>query len=161
MTLLNRNTNLSTVASRGLMFTLIWWVLTDGAVDSWWFGVPAIIAALIISIKLVAPTHLIWYALVKFMPVFIARSWLGGVDVARRAFDPKLPIAPVLIHYTLQLPPGLSQVAVANTVSLLPGTLSTKLEGNCLSVHVLDGQSKYLEEIKLLERHVGRIFNVT
>lgn len=157
---LKRKSNWSALASRGLVFSLIWWVLTDGVASAWWLGVPAVVAALVISLVLVAPIHFNWLEVVRFVPVFVARSLLGAVDVARRAFDPQLPLAPEVIHYSLQLPPGFSQLAMANTVSLLPGTLSTRLEANQLSVHVLDAQGGYRAELELLEQHVGRMFGV-
>ena len=51
----------------------------------------------------------------------------GGVYVAWRAFDPRMPITPELIEYPLRLPPGLPRVILVNMVSLLPGTLSAEL----------------------------------
>ena len=32
----------ATLLSRGFVFALIWWILSDGAVASWLIGVPAV-----------------------------------------------------------------------------------------------------------------------
>ena len=81
--------------------------------------------------------------------------------MAWRAFHPRMPIAPDLIEYPLRLPPGLAQVFMANTVSLLPGTLSAALERSVLKVHVLDGRKDFLTELESLEQSVARMFGVS
>lgn len=151
----------SAIASRGGLFTVMWWILSDAAVLSWWIGVPAVLLAVITSMVLLPPGPFVWYAFLKFVPFFLVRSLLGGVDVAWRALHPDLPIAPDLIEYPLRLPPGLPQVFMANTVSLLPGTLSAELSANCLKVHVLDGGKDIQSELRLLEHHMARMFAIS
>jgi len=150
----------STLLSRGLLFALIWWILTDGVAASWLIGVPAVVLAVAASITLVPPVPMAWSEVLRFMPFFLRHSLLGGVDVARRAFQPSLPIDPDLIEYPLRLPPGLPQVFMANTVSLLPGTLCTALDHNVLKVHVLDRQTDFLAELQMVEQRVSRLFNL-
>ena len=158
MTSYKITTNGLSIVLRLATFLLIWWVLTDGMSSSWWFGVPAILLALITSIALVPPINLVWYECVRFIPFFLKNSLVGGVDVAWRAFSARLPIAPELIDYPLRLPPGLSQIFMANTVNLLPGTLSAALENNTLKVHVLDKQKDFLGELEAVEQQVARMF---
>lgn len=128
-------TNAISILLRLASFMLIWWILTNGETSSWWFGVPAILLALIASIILVPPLNLVWYECFRFIPFFLKNSLIGGIDVAWRAFHPRLPIAPELIEYSFKLPLGLSQVFMANTVNLLPGTLSAAIDNNILKVH--------------------------
>jgi len=151
----------STVASRCLLFLLLWWMLTDGNVQSWWIGLPAVTLAVIASVALLPPVPMVWRQLLKFTPFFLWRSLRGGADVAWRAFHPRMPIAPELIDYPLRLPPGLPQVFMANTVSLLPGTLSAALDLSVLKVHVLDRHRDILSEIKAVEQGVARLFGVS
>ena len=160
MTLMNARINWSTIVSRGVVFSLIWWSLADGAAPSWWIGVPAVLLALIASAVLLPPAPFIWYEFVRFVPFFLLRSLLGGADVAWRAFHPGMPIAPDLIAYPLRLPPGLPRVFMANTVSLLPGTLSAELGENGLTVHVLDKRKDFLSELEAVEHSVARMFGV-
>jgi len=142
-------------------FLLIWWVLTKGMISSWWFGLPAVLLALITSITLVPPMRLVWYECIKFVPFFLKNSLIGGIDVGWRAFHPQLPISPVLIEYPLRLPPGPSQVFMANAVNLLPGTLSAALDDNTLKVHVLDSQKNFISELEEVEHHIARIFGLS
>ena len=157
----NRKMSWPSIVARTSLFALIWWVLSDGATASWWIGAPAVLLAVIASVALVPPIPLVWSELLRFVPFFLQRSLLGGTDVAWRAFHPRLPIAPDLIEYPLQLPPGLPQVFMVNTVSLLPGTLSAALEHNVLKVHVLDRQKSIVTELKALEQIVTRMFDTS
>ena len=151
----------STIISRGGLFSLIWWVLTDGAATSWWIGVPAVLLAVAASAALLPPRPFVWYEFLRFVPFFLIRSLLGGVDVAWRAFHPAKPIAPDLIEYLIRLPPGLPQVFMANTISLLPGSLSAALDRGVLKVHVLDSRSDFLAELETMEQRVARMFGIS
>ncbi len=151
----------SSIVSRGFLFLLIWWILTDGAVQSWWIGLPAVLLAVIVSTAQLPPVPLVWHKLLWFVPSFLLRSLLGGMDVAWRAFHPRMPIAPDLIEYPLQLPPGLPQVFMTNTISLLPGTLSAELGQGILQIHVLDSQKDFLAEVKMVEHSVARMFDIS
>lgn len=151
----------STVASRGLLFSLVWWILTDGNVQSWWIGVPAVSFAVIASLALLPPVPLVWRGLLTFTPFFLWRSWQGGADVAWRAFHPGMPIFPAVIEYPLRLPPGLPQVILAYIVSLLPGTLSATLDGQALKIHVLDSREDFMTELRALEERVARMCGVS
>lgn len=148
------------VVSRVLLFSLLWWMLTDGDVQSWWIGVPAVSFAVIASVALLPPVPLVWQELFRFAPFFLRRSLQGGVDVAWRAFHPGMPIAPALIDYPLRLPAGLPRVILANIVSLLPGTLSATLDGQILKVHVLDSRGDFMTELNALEQRVARMCGV-
>ena len=148
------------IVSRTLIFFLIWWALTNGAIASLWIGVPAIIVAVVVSIRLLPHTTFNWYQFLFFIPFFLKHSLLGGIDVAWRAFHPRMPIAPDLIEYKMQLPQGLPQMFLAITVNLLPGTLSVTIKGNVLKTHVLDNQSDFLSEITAVEHWVMRIFSI-
>lgn len=144
--------------SRGLLFALIWALLTDGASASWWIGVPAILLALFVSLYLMPPVRFSSLAFFRFIPFFIVHSVFGGVDVARRVFHPGLPIDPARLEYALSLPPGAARVFIASVVNLLPGTLSIEFEADVLVLHVLDGKRSSLEELQAVERLIAEIF---
>jgi multicomponent Na+:H+ antiporter subunit E len=98
--------------------------------------------------------------LAAFLLYFIRTSILGGVDVARRALDPRLPIAPGYLQHRCRLPAGLPRTAFVGVVSLLPGTLSVELlDDGDLRVHALstDGVDAALRE---LETHLFRLFSL-
>ncbi len=153
--------NGASIATRLMLLAGIWWGLSGGALASWWIGLPAVLLATAASVALLPLMPVVWHELLRFIPFFLVRSLMGGVDVAWRAFHPGLPIAPALVDYQLQLPPGLPRVFMANSVSLLPGTLSAALDQSLLKVHLLDGRKDFLAELKALEQRVARLFGVS
>jgi len=152
------NTYLRTWLLRFVLFALIWWILTNGAIGSWPFGLPVVIFATLASVMLMPPLSWSLRGMVLFIPYFIWHSIRGGVDVAKRAMHPHLPISPGLFEYRFRLPPGLPRVFMANTVSLLPGTLSVELEEEILRIHVLDETGAIDEQLKVLENRLADIF---
>lgn len=137
---------------------LLWWVLTGGRASSWLIGVPTI--ALALWVMEAAPQTHPWRisiaGLLRFIPYFLLQSVRGGIDVARRAYSPALPLDPQIIAFSLNLPPGPAQIFFLNSVSLLPGTLSADLCGTTLKVHVLD--YKVDPQLDQLENRVARLF---
>jgi len=154
-------THLRSGCIRAVLFALMWWMLTDGATDSWLVGAPVILFATMVSLLLLPP--LLWSltGTVRFVPFFLWRSLYGGVDVAKRALHPRLPISPGLFNHPWRLPPGLPRVFMANTVSLLPGTLSLELGAHCLRVHVLDDRKDFLSELEKVEQKVAAMFGIS
>ena len=148
-------------AFRTLVFALLWWVLTQGAINSWLVGAPVVLLAVIASGWLLPAISWSLPGIVRFIPFFLWRSLYGGVDVARRALHPKLPISPGLFDYRWRLPPGLPRVFMANTVSLLPGTLSAELDEEYLCVHVLDQSGDFIPELSIVEERVASLFGLT
>ncbi|VAW72414.1 hypothetical protein MNBD_GAMMA14-1101 [hydrothermal vent metagenome] len=163
LTMLTRDsvmTPLRTGWLRAVLFVLLWWILTDGAMGSWLVGVPVILFSTWVSMMLLPPFSWSLTGIARFVPFFLWRSLRGGVDVARRALHPQLPISPGLFDYRFRLPPGPPRVFMANTVSLLPGTLSVGLDEEHLCVHVLDETGTFAEELKVLEMHVAGVFGL-
>jgi len=55
---------------RALLFTLIWWVLTDGAMNSWLVGAPVVLLSTIASIVLLPPFSWSLTGIIRFIPFF-------------------------------------------------------------------------------------------
>ena len=145
---------------RAVLFALMWWVLTDGAMDSWLVGVPVVLFSTLLSVVLLPPFSWSLTGIARFLPYFLWRSLYGGVDVARRALDPRLPISPGMYDHRWRLPPGLPRVFMANTVSLLPGTLSAELDEEHLRVHILDQTGVFTSELAMIEVRVAGLFGL-
>ena len=69
-----------------------------------------------------------------------------------------MPIDPHVIEYPLRLGQGLPLVFLANTVSLLPGTLSVALNSRFLNVHVLSRRRNLQSELEAIEERVAALF---
>ncbi|MEA3302987.1 MAG: Na+/H+ antiporter subunit E [Pseudomonadota bacterium] len=145
---------------RVLVFALLWWILTQGAINSWLVGAPVVLLAALASVWLLPAIPWSLSGVVRFIPFFLWRSLYAGIDVARRALHPKLPISPGLFDYRWRLPPGLPRVFMANTVSLLPGTLSAELGEEYLRVHVIDQSGDFIPELSIVEESVARLFGL-
>lgn len=148
------------LASRLAAFAVLWWVLVDGAAGSWVVGAPAVLFAAVVSTVLMPAAPLAWFGLLRFLPFFFTRSLLGGADTARRALDPRLPLAPALVEYRTHLPPGLPRVTLVNTIALLPGTLVAEIRADLLKVHVLDGRTDVTSVLETVEQAVARVFGL-
>lgn len=141
---------------------LLWWILTKGEPGSWVVGLPAIALALFAYGRLVGRRRagLRIGELPGFAVWFLWRSLIGGVDVARRALRPRLSLNAGLLRYRLTIPPGPQRVFLVNCVSLLPGTLSADVRDDDLLLHALDTRGKIIDETRLAERRVQRLFAV-
>jgi multicomponent Na+:H+ antiporter subunit E len=148
---------------RLVFFAALWIVLTRGAWSSWVFGVPAILTAALLSLGLRSGIPWRWRFMgaLYFLPYFLWHSLRGGIDVSRRALSPRRPLDPALVFHRLQLPPGPARVFLANTINLLPGTLSAELTEDWLTVHMLDARLTNVMELQRVEEHVAALFGLS
>jgi multicomponent Na+:H+ antiporter subunit E len=141
---------------------LIWIVLTGGSTYNWGFAVLVIAAAVATSLYLMPAGGWCWNlpGLLRFLPFFIIRSVLGGIDVSLRAFNPRMPLQPGIITYRLRIPDGPGRVFFANSVSLQPGSYVAGIERNLMQVHALDTAMPIAENLRDLEERVGALFGL-
>lgn len=141
----------------------MWWVVSEGDLASLWVGLPAALGAALFSLVL-EPRELTRPRLagsVRFAGFFLVQSVIGGVDVSRRALSPALPIAPRSVVYPMRLVDALPRVVFVNTLSLLPGTLSSHLDGESLVVHALDCSGDVQAGIARVEDRVADLFGIS
>ena len=148
------------LALSALALVLLWGVLTGWRAEGWVFGVPAV--ALGTASLLMLPASPGWrlspVGLVVFVLWFAWQALRGGVDVALRAFAPRMGLSPGFRDHTLTLPEGAPRLVFVNAISLLPGTLSADLSGDRLSVHMIDTRSDLDAELAALEARVRALF---
>jgi multicomponent Na+:H+ antiporter subunit E len=150
-----------TFALRLALFSLLWWVLTEGQPGSWSLGGFFVVLATALSLSLSRPVPWSVVGFARFVPFFLWWSLRGGVDVAWRACVPSLPIAPGILTYRFRLPPGRARVFMTAVISLLPGTLSAEIVRNELFVHVLDRRASSEADLAALEDKVGALFRIS
>jgi multicomponent Na+:H+ antiporter subunit E len=128
--------------------------------ESWYIGLPVILAASIASTNLSAnkPQHLSLLGLLGFVFLFIRESIKGGVDVSIRVLRSRPDINPGFKKYHLKLENGQARVLLVNCVSLLPGTLSAGLEGSTLELHILDTRQDPEAQLRRIEHAISKIF---
>jgi multicomponent Na+:H+ antiporter subunit E len=150
----------SWLISRAAVLAFTWWILTEGAYDSWQIGIPAIIAAIYLDNRLFRPKTYRWSlgGLIVLALYFLKLSVTSGIDVVWRTYHPRLPLNPAMVEYPLRLIPAAARNLFVCTVSLLPGTLSAELGDHSLVVHVLDFERPFRQELKLIEDRVAAVF---
>lgn len=146
--------------TRSLAFGLAWWAITEGAPGTFGFGAAASVLAAAASLALLPPP---WpgvrlWPLLRFLPYFAQQSFAGGLDVVRRAASPGVPVRPAILEYPVGHMGGLERAAFALTVNLVPGTLSIRLQDECLRLHAIDASQPVRESLAQLDARLGEIF---
>ena len=138
----------------------LWWLLSDGAPDSWVIGLPAVAIAAWSAERLRSGNTrtVSVFALLYFLPLFLWESLRGGVDVALRTLAPQMRIRPGFTVYRTALQRQNARVFFANCVCLLPGTLAADLNGDQLDVHLLDAGVNPDLELRRIEQAVARVY---
>ena len=153
------NSTRSAALWRGVSFFVLWMLLmqsmkpADLAV-----GALACAGATWTSLRLLPPAsgRLYFGKLFSLLPHFLWESVLAGVDVARRALQPRMPLSPGFVSCPLSFLPGLARNVFATITSLLPGSVSAGESEGELVYHCLDDASPVVEQIWKEERLLAR-----
>jgi multicomponent Na+:H+ antiporter subunit E len=140
---------------RALLYFGIWIVVDQSAKPAnLAFGVFATVAATWVSLRLMPPEagRVRLGALAMMLPRFLWQSVAAGIDVARRAFAPRLSLAPGFVDYPASLPRGSARNAFSLISSLLPGTVPTGESDAHIEYHCLDDTQPVVEQLAAQER---------
>lgn len=145
------------------LFAVLWWIVTQGDNGSWLVGIPTVIAAALAAAWLgnAPPPAIRLTALLAFLRFFIVESVRGGMDVARRALQRDLPLAPGLVDCRLRLPAGRGRSLLTAMLNLLPGTLVIEVRANTLRLHVVDTAGDAQCEVARAESHIAALLGVS
>jgi multicomponent Na+:H+ antiporter subunit E len=145
--------------ARGVGFFAVWVVLIGASPSDLAVGVLAAAAATRTSLRLLRPQpgRVRLTALLSLIPHFLWKSVVAGVDVARRALDPRrLRLRPGFVVCRVGFAPGPARNAFAAMTSLLPGTVPCADEDGALVYHCLDVGQPVLEELAEEERRLAQ-----
>lgn len=146
---------MSAALMRALMYFALWIVIDQSAKPAnLAFGVLATAAATWASLKLMPPSlgSVRIGALMLLLPRFLWQSMIAGIDVARRAFAPRLPLAPGFVQYPTGLPRGAARNAFAAISSLLPGSVPVGETDTHIEYHALDLSQPVVEQLAAEEQ---------
>lgn len=150
------------LALRSFALLAIWVIIAEGDFSALHVGAAISVAAAAVSLVLLPgrlPAVRI-AGLLRYIVFFATRSVAGGVDVAARALSPRMPLAPGMVDYPVRLDEGPMRVMFAHTVSLLPGTVSVRLEPDSVEIHALDCGSGLFDDLAAIEDRVADVFGV-
>lgn len=137
----------------------VWWALTDGD-GGWYLGAPCVLVIALTSLWLAPPVRPRprLSRLPAFLAYFLVQSLRAGWDVARRTLSPSLPLAPSVLEFEIDLPPGTPRWWLVITVNLLPGTLVVRIDGSHLELHCLDATQPIERDLRKTEAHIAALF---
>jgi multicomponent Na+:H+ antiporter subunit E len=150
---------MGTAFARFLALAALWLMLIDSVKPGdLAMGAVTAAAATWISLRLLPPDggRIRFAALLALLPRFLWQSIVAGIDVARRAFDPRLPLATGFVRHRTGFPRGPARCAFSTITSLLPGTVPARDDADGIEYHCLDTSQPVAEELADEERRYAR-----
>lgn len=136
----------------------LWAGLTPGDPASWAIGIPTAMLGAAAS-ALLPPAALPRVSIpgtFRFAAFVIAGVVRGALDVALRSLAPAT-LKPGLLVWHTSLPEGGARRLFALTITLLPGTLTARLDGGTLLIHTLDRSATTRADLGALEARIARL----
>jgi multicomponent Na+:H+ antiporter subunit E len=143
---------MSTRINAPLQFINLWatllliWVIANAtlAVDTLITGVviTAVIAltfaifARVYSVIRWSPKVVFYYLM--YFGVFVSELVKANLNVMRFVFSPRLTIKPGIVEIKTELKSSIGRLALANSITLTPGTLVVDIKGDSLFIHWID-----------------------
>jgi len=148
------------IAAGGL--TLDWQVI--------WAGVAASVVVSVLFYEILpveykfffSPVRIFW--LLVYIPVFLYYIVVANLDVMYRILHPQLPIKPGIVKIKTKLKTASARVALANSITLTPGTMTVDLtDDGTLYIHWINIKSTDTEKAteyiaKPFEYFLAKIF---
>lgn len=158
------------VAVSTVVLFVIWVIMTQ-SFDPQELAVGLIVSAIIslIAPGVAGPEPKKWLNPKRYLYAFIYIFYFlfemvkANIDVALRVINPKLPINPGIVKVKTRLKTDAGKLALANSITLTPGTLSVDIIGDYLYIHWIDVKSPDIEGatqniVKGFERFLEVIF---
>jgi multicomponent Na+:H+ antiporter subunit E len=150
--------------ARAVGFFVYWTILSAANPTDLGAGAVATLLATWVSLCVLPPgtSRLQPAVLARLAVRFLLQSVVAGVDVARRAFDPRLPLRPGFVIYPVALHPGPARNMFTTLMSLMPGTVPTgaDVRGELL-IHCLDVEQPIAAQLATEEAYFARIFGTS
>jgi multicomponent Na+:H+ antiporter subunit E len=144
---------------RGALFFALWMVLLQSVAPlDLVVGLVATFFATRTSLYLLPPEigRVRLLALLMLVPRFCWQSLLAGIDVARRAFAPGMPLSTGFVEYRTGFPRGHARNNFATITSLMPGTVPCGDGPDTIEFHCLDTGQPVAEQMADEERRLAR-----
>ena len=105
--------------------------------------------------------RVIWF--LWYIPIFLWECFKANIDVAYRVLHPRMPIKPGIVKVKTSLKTDMAKTALANSITMTPGTLSVDIKDEFLYIHWIYVRDEDLEKatriiVDRFEKHIKRIF---
>lgn len=148
---------------RTLLYSGLWWVLTEGK-GSLWIGVFLALGIAFCAPLSVAtwPRQLRWWKLPAFILFMLKLSLRGALEVATLAISPRGDANTLTYSYRFRfLRQPYQQLLMANLVNLTPGTLTLRFSDGALYIHILHHHPNVEAQLKLLESRIAGLYGLS
>lgn len=141
-----------------ILFAL--WLVLSATYDPAHVVVGAVVSALVAWLNPALPhmRRLSWFAAIAYQPWLFGQILKSGLHVSRLILDPKLPISPELVRHRVNFRSDGELVALGNSITLTPGTITVEVAPGELVVHAIDEQSRKDILNGSYEARIGRVF---
>ncbi len=100
---------------------------------------------------------------IRYAFVFLWEMVKANLDVAARVLNPKMPINPGIVEVPTQLKSNVAKLALANSITLTPGTLTVDVVEDKLYIHWINVTTQNPEETfgqisAVFEKYIKEIF---
>ncbi|WP_048149194.1 Na+/H+ antiporter subunit E [Palaeococcus ferrophilus] len=82
---------------------------------------------------------------IAYVPYFLWAMLMANLDVAYRVLHPKRPINPGIVECKTVLDNDLGKLALANSITLTPGTITLDVKGDRYFIHWIDVKDASVE----------------
>jgi multicomponent Na+:H+ antiporter subunit E len=163
---LSQGRRFTTVLWRLGVLALLWFSLLEGHTEVLMVGLLALPLAAWASVAHEQPAgrRIRPLALARFLPFLLWQALCGSVDVVRRVLRRRMAVAPRYLQVRSRLLDESARLFLSTVVSLLPGSFVVKVEGNQLTLHLLDAspesRTAALSALRDLEARVANVFGL-
>ena len=91
-------------------------------------------------------------------PWFLSQIFTANLHVAYLALSPKMPIDPAIIRFNTKLESDISWVALANSITLTPGTITIDIRDGEFFVHAIDKKVALDLDTGEMEDKIAHVF---
>lgn len=88
----------------------------------------------------------------------LGRVMMASAEVAWLVVHPRLPIEPGFVRFRTSLASPLARTTLANSITLVPGTLTVRVDGDEFLVHALHPSSAEDLRTGAMQRRVAAVF---
>lgn len=92
-----------------------------------------------------------------YVIVLVIEIIKANLLITKLVLAPQIEVEPCLVRFNTPLKTQAARVALANSITLTPGTITVSLEGNEFLVHALNREIAHVLENSLFERILKRM----
>lgn len=100
----------------------------------------------------------VWRGL-AYLVWLLGRMFVSSVEVAWLVIHPNLPIEPGFVRFRTRLHSPIARVTLANSITLVPGTLTVRVSGDEFLVHALWPGAADDLRTAAMQRRIAKLFH--